>query len=380
MPTILSLFLIAAIGYLIGELKIKGLSLGTSGVLLTALVFGHYGVEMPAVIRDFGLVLFVGSVGLIAGPVFFRNFRRKVYAYLLLGVLIVVVGSIATVVFGKLFKIPFDLAIGMFTGALTSTPGLAAATESTEMILGAGNSLASVGYGIAYPFGVVGVVLFVQLMPKLIRCNMPEEIQRLHTQLHNVEHVPDVSDANCPTRRATGILVAMVAMLFGVLVGSVHIPLPGGLQFSLGTSGGPLLTGLIVGHFNKIGAYSFKAPDSLLKSMRELGLCLFLLGAGTDAGSGFLEILHEYGIMLFLVGVLITLLPMIAACLVAKFLLRLDVLSTLGSVCGGMTSTPALGALISSCGTEDVTTSYAATYPFALICVVLGTQIMTIIW
>ena len=64
----------------------------------------------------------------------------------------------------------------------------------------------------------------------------------------------------------------------------------------------------------------------------------------------------------------------------AKFLFRLDTLNTLGSVCGGMTSTPALGALISLCGSEDVAASYAATYPFALIFVVLSAQIMTFIW
>ena len=85
------------------------------------------------------------------------------------------------------------------------------------------------------------------------------------------------------------------------------------------------------------------------------------------------------GVKLFLFGILVTLLPMILACLAARFM-KLDTLTTLGSVCGGMTSTPALGALVSSCGTEDVAASYAATYPFALICVVLGSQILALLW
>lgn len=71
---------------------------------------------------------------------------------------------------------------------------------------------------------------------------------------------------------------------------------------------------------------------------------------------------------------------MVLACLVAKLLLKLDTLSTLGSVCGGMTSTPALGALISLCKSEDVAASYAATYPFALILVVISSQVMAILW
>ena len=77
---------------------------------------------------------------------------------------------------------------------------------------------------------------------------------------------------------------------------------------------------------------------------------------------------------------MITLAPMLLACLLAKLAFKLDTLTTLGSVCGGMTSTPALGALISMCGSEDVAASYAATYPFALVCMVLGAQFMAILW
>ena len=73
MDSFLAIFLILLLGYLLGSVKIKGLSLGTSGILLVALVFGHFGVEIPSVVRNFGLAIFVGSVGMIAGPVFFRN-------------------------------------------------------------------------------------------------------------------------------------------------------------------------------------------------------------------------------------------------------------------------------------------------------------------
>ena len=114
--------------------------------------------------------------------------------------------------------------------------------------------------------------------------------------------------------------------------------------------------------------------------MRELGLMMFLVGAGTEAGAGFIEVLQQQGVKLFLLGLIVTLVPMILACLIAKLIIKLDTLNTLGSVCGGMTSTPALGALISTCGSEDVAASYAATYPIALICVVLAAQIMAMIW
>lgn len=77
MDSLLTIFIIAVLGYLLGSISIKGLSLGTSGVLLVALVFGHFGFEIPAIVRNFGLALFVGSVGLIAGPVFSEISRRK---------------------------------------------------------------------------------------------------------------------------------------------------------------------------------------------------------------------------------------------------------------------------------------------------------------
>ena len=76
MSSFLAIFVIAAIGYLIGGIKIRGVELGTAGVLLAALVFGHFGVEIPSVVRNFGLATFVASVGFIAGPKFFRDFRK----------------------------------------------------------------------------------------------------------------------------------------------------------------------------------------------------------------------------------------------------------------------------------------------------------------
>ena len=388
MNSLLAIFLILLLGYLLGSVSVKGMSLGTSGILLVALVFGHFGVVIPAVVKNFGLAIFVGSVGMIAGPVFFRNFKKKVYAFLTLGVMIVVLGALATVALGKLLNVRFDLSIGIFTGALTSTPGLAAATEASSAVLAARGSaetsLASVGYGIAYPFGVVGVVLFVQLYPKLVRCNVQEEAKRLSESLRGrelaeAENGEAQSEKKYISLEPFGLLPLGLTVVLGILLGSVKFPLPGGMSFSLGTAGGPLFIGLLIGHFGHFGPVSVTAPSSTLKVMRELGLCLFLLGAGTEAGQGFVAVLMEQGVKLFLFGIAVTLVPMILACLAAR-LMKLDTLTTLGSVCGGMTSTPALGALVSSCGTDDVAASYAATYPFALICVVLGSQIMALLW
>ena len=123
----------------------------------------------------------------------------------------------------------------------------------------------------------------------------------------------------------------------------------------------------------------FEVPSSVLKTMRELGLMLFLIGAGVDGGHGFVETLREEGAMLFVYGAAMTLVPMIVGYFIAAKLLKLSLFNNLGSITGGMTSTPALGTLISVAGTEDVASAYAATYPIALVSVVLSAQFIVIL-
>ena len=359
---IMIVFCIAALGYALGSVHIKGLSLGTSGVLIVALVFGHFGLLVPKVVQDLGLICFVTAVGFIAGPGFFRSFNKKSLGYLALGVIIILVGAATCVFVIKVAGIPTELSVGMMSGALTSTPGLAAAIEATK------SENASVGYGIAYPFGVLGVVLFVQLVPKLLKIDIDAERKKLEAPAAQGQSLAEKAYKSLDE---FGLLAFAVAAILGVLIGKISIPLPGGAHFSLGTSGGPLLAGLVMGHFAHIGPVAIDVPKKTLNVVREVGLALFLMGAGTGAGAGFLEILAEHGPMLFLWGAVMTLLPMIVGYFLAVKVFKIDVISTLGSICGGMTSTPALGTLMQVTRTEAVAVAYAATYPLALIMVVL---------
>lgn len=362
---IVIVFAIAALGYLVGSVKIKGLSLGTSGILLVALVFGHFELMAPDVLKNLGLICFVTAVGFIAGPSFFRNFTKSAIFYVILGIVVILVGSVVCVAAMKLGGVDTDLAVGMMSGALTSTPGLAAAKEAT----GEG-SRAAIGYGIAYPFGVVGVVLFVQLIPKILRIDIEKEREKLNAKMQTPEKKTAVKENYKPLDEF-GLLAFAVAAIIGIVIGKVKIPLPGGAEFSLGTSGGPLLAGLVMGHFAHVGPVSISVPKKTLDVVREVGLALFLMGAGTEAGKGFLAVLAEQGVSLFLWGVAMTTLPMIVGYILAVFVAKMDVFSSLGSICGGMTSTPALGTLMAVTRTEAVATAYAATYPLALIMVVL---------
>ena len=371
--TLMMVFLIAVIGYLVGSIKICGLELGTAGILLVALVFGHFGVEIPDLVRELGLFCFVTSVGFIAGPKFFRNFKSNAASYILLGILVIAAGALVCVAVIKVFGIPTDISVGMMTGALTSTPGLAAALEAT------GSDAASVGYGIAYPFGVVGVVLFVQLVPKILKVDMAEERAKFEAAAGvEVEEYHKTKKEELFYADSMGFFPFSLAIALGIILAKIEIPLPGGAVFALGTSGGPLIAGLILGHFGHFGRLSVQVEKHVLECLREFGLALFLLGAGSQAGAGFVEILKEHGVMLFLYGALMTLIPMFIGYFFAVKVLHLNLFNTLGSICGGMTSTPALGTLIRVAETDDVASAYAATYPIALVSVVLASQFIGI--
>ncbi len=361
------IFAILVLGYAIGRITVCGLNLGSAGVLLVALVFGHFGVTVPDVVGDIGLILFVTAVGLIAGPNFFRNFKINAKSYIVLGVIIIAAGALACVAGVFLLNVPSDVGAGLLSGALTSTPGLGAAKEAVAT---PGN--ASAGYSIAYIFGVVGVVLFVQIVPKLLKVDMAAEREKF-TAAASVRVQKE--EKKTLELDSMGLCALSVTVVLGILLAKVKIG-----NFSLGTSGGPLIMGLIIGHFGKVGPVSLKVRKTVLEAVRELGLVLFLLGAGVEGGAGFLQCLADNGgIKLFLVGAVITIVPMLVGYFFARKVLKLDILNTLGSICGGMTSTPALGCLIRVAGTDDVASAYAATYPFALVCVVLACQFIGMI-
>ena len=232
----------------------------------------------------------------------------------------------------------------------------------------------TVGHAIGYPFGVVGVVLFVQLVPKLLRADISEEQKKMQSAGEIV--VERKLPENLMKLDPIGLGPFALAIILGILLGKVYIPLPGGANFSLGNTGGALIMGLILGHFGRIGSISMKISNDFLKSFREFGLVFFLIGAGVPGGAGFVHDVKEYGFILFVYGAIMELVPMLLGYFVASKIVKLCMLNNLGSITGGMTSTPALGALINTAKTDDVAAAYAATYPVALVLVVLASQFL----
>lgn len=392
-----SLVAILAVGYALGRITIKGVSLGSAGVFLVALLYGCFfykdleaqtsGFTTNAlkIVENLGLILFVTSVGFIAGPKFFSNMKKNFKSYVLLGLVIIISGALVAVgcVFiGKLMgesdmeKLS-SMMSGLFAGALTSTPAFSAAKASVtspEM-----EQIVSVGYGIAYIFGVIGVVLFVQLLPKFLKVNMDEERAKLVAAEQATASVKE--KGKLINLDDFGIAPFAIAALIGIFIGMVKIPLSGdgldGTTFSLTTTGGCLLASLVFGHFGKVGKVNIMPSVTTLKVFRELGLVLFLAGAGVSGGARFVQ---EFKIDYFVYGVIMTIVPMIIGFIFAKYVLKINILNILGSITGGMTSTPALGTLIHVAGTEDVAAAYAATYPIALVAVVFASQFIIILF
>ena len=393
-------FVVAALGYALGRVTIKGVNLGTAGVFIVALLFGCFFYKPLAaqvamkvngesisyisnglkILENLGLMLFVTAVGFIAGPNFFAGLKKNFKSYILLGAAIILAGALACIICVVVFGCNASMAVGILSGALTSTPAFSAAKETVQVIAETPEmameleNMVTVGHGIAYLFGVVGVVLFVQLIPKFTKADMAAERAKLVVASDG--NRKQVDNSKLINLDGFGFAPFALAVVAGILVGGIKIPM-GNSAFSLGTTGGTLLASLVIAHFGRIGKLSMQVPENVLKCMRELGLMMFLIGAGIPGGADFVEF---FAIEYFFYGVFMTILPMIIGYIIAAKVLKLPMLNSLGSITGGMTSTPALGTLINVSGTDDVASAYAATYPVALVLVVLVSQFIILLF
>ena len=519
-----ALFLIIALGFMLGRIQIKGLSLDVSAVIFIALLFGHFGVIIPKELGNFGLVLFIFTIGIQAGPGFFDSFRSKGKTLILLTLLIVGSASATGLVLKYIVGIDTPSLVGLIAGALTSTPGLAVAIDSTH------SSSASIAYGIAYPFGVIGVILFIKLLPKVLRIDLVAEAKRLEAErtgkyppLHTgtfritnanicgkslaqlqlramtgavvsrIKHnektsiptaqtvltegdmikavgndksleqleilVGEKMEKDLPfgsTQELQSILVTnkniinkslgflnlqstfgctvtrvrrsgidlspvpeltlkfgdkiMVAgekedlqelgqmlgndekrlsdtdyfpiaagIVLGVLFGKLNISFSDSFSFSPGLTGGILMVALILSAIGKTGPIVWSMSGSANQLLRQIGLLLFLSEVGTSAGVNLVSTFQESGWTMFGVGIAITLVPMIVAIGFGYYVFKINILDLLGTVAGGMTSTPGLAAADSMSDSSAPSIAYATVYPIAMVFLILFIQMIAIL-
>ena len=174
----------------------------------------------------------------------------------------------------------------------------------------------------------------------------------------------------------TNMVPFLIGLLLGILLGSLPINLPNGMTVKLGMAGGAFMVSLLLGHFGKIGPFRMYVPAAARNLSRELGLMLFLAGAGSKAGSQFIAILQTQGWQLLLAGVVITVFSALAGVLMMEKVYRMNTLATMGALCACMTNPPGLGAANAQTETDLPALSYASVYPVALIFKILMAQVL----
>lgn len=371
MKELLIIFLIMVLGYALGHINFFGLKFGASAILIVALFFGHFGFEVPKFLASLGLVLFLAPIGLMAGPSFMANIKKNGLSFLAISFITVAIGGVLIVLVSKFFDIDLALSMGLATGAMTSTSMLGTVKSLTT------SNLPGVGYGIAYAFGVVGVVLIVQLIPRILKVNVEEENKKLILPKDNANTVKK-DFVNLIDFEKNGLFAIALASTLGILLGSIKIPI-GNVSLSLGAGGGSLIAGLVLGHYGRLGRINLVVSNDRLALVRDLGLAFFLLESGVSAGTGFVEVVSQYGIKLFFAGVILTLVPALISLFISYKVFKLPLFAALGATTGSMTSAPSLGALLQvTNGDDKVSSFYAATQPTATVLMVFLPQIINI--
>ena len=189
--TISLLALVAVIGLWIGHWKIKGVGLGIGGVLFGGIIVAHftnqYGIALDShtlhFIQEFGLILFVYTIGIQVGPGFFASLRKSGLKLNGLAILIVVLGAVSVVVLTKAIGVPLDIALGIYSGAITNTPSLGAGQQIlTELVLSHATSTMGMAYAMAYPFGICGILLVMWLIRLFFNIKIDEEANRFNQE------------------------------------------------------------------------------------------------------------------------------------------------------------------------------------------------------
>lgn len=350
-------FLVIAIGLCIGKIKACGISLDLAAVLIVAVVAGYLFSLTTAIVDTeqlnsymkmfsmLGTSLFVSVIGIAAGYSLNTKSNGKLSSAVL-GMLMVVSAFAGMWIISSIdIGISYSNLLGVLCGALTTTPGLSAICEKSDIV----PEEASLGYGSAYLFGVIFTVLTVQIITR---------------KADAVANTKSCVESKSQSKVIFGGLLQISAVIvLGRLIGELTVPY---INFSLGNSGGILCSGILIGYLiSKYlkGHCILKGQQSII---RNLGLVLFFVGNGIPAG---MQIKNNFSVVSVLVGIVLTVLPIAVGWFICKVILRKSNTDIAAIISGGMTSTPAIGVLSSK--TDVSYDKYSFSYVGALVAVIL---------
>lgn len=230
-----------------------------------------------------------------------------------------------------------------------------------------------IGHSVGYPFGVLIVILAVNFLPVIFKIDVKKEREIFSREMNETR-------IGTPLNRkqdtvSFDLTAFIVACFLGYTFGRLKFNLGPLGYVSFGSTGGVLLSSLILGHIGKIGILNFRMDNKILGVIREISLAFFLAIIGLRYGFYAFTALSGSGIYLVITSLVVGLIAIIVGYLVGRYIFKLNWIMLAGALCGGMTSTPGLGAAIEAVGSDEPATGYGAIYPFAL----LGMVIFSII-
>ncbi len=527
---LLLLFVVAAVGYVVGRVQIRGIGLGVAAVLFTGLAVGALdpALKLPEFVQQFGLAVFVYTLGVASGPGFFAAFRRRGLRDNGLALGVLGLGAAAVAAVDVLLGLRPGVAVGIFAGSLTNTPALAAVIELLHRS-GASEATSAdpvVGYSVAYPMGVLGVLAAILVARRLGGpggvappsvsasseiVNRTVRVTRMEATGRPAREVVETADAHvifcrmkrdgrlslmaddthlvvgdlvtivgterqvdgatqllgeaseekleldrsvldfrrvfvsnraiagrtladldlprrygaivtrvrrgdvelvadrttilelgdrvrvvCPRERMSevakhlgdsyvavseiDVVTFSVGIALGLAVGAIPIPTFVGPAFKLGTAGGPLVVGLVLGKLERTRSMVWSLPYSASLTLRQLGLVLFLAGVGTRSGDAFLGTLrHGGGLTIFLVGTAITSVVSLTTVVVGRKLLGIPT-GALSGILAGIHTQPAALAFANERHVDgSPAVGYATVFPLATIVKIVAAQLLLIL-
>ena len=181
--SIMIISLVITVGILLGKFSIRGISLGSTWILFMGILFSHFGLKMDPgslhFLKEFGLILFVFSVGLQMGPGFFSSFKKGGMSLNLMALFVVILGILTTWIIQIISGEDMASMVGVMSGAITNTPGLGAAQQAFIENNGINNNSIAMGYAVAYPLGVVGIIMSIIIFKNIFRIDMTKEAEQV---------------------------------------------------------------------------------------------------------------------------------------------------------------------------------------------------------
>ena len=386
--TVIMLSLSIFAGLILGKIKVKGISLGITWVLFVGIALSAFGVacnhDMLHIVKEFGLILFVTAVGLQVGPGFFKSFKKGGLALNLMAVVNVALGVGITVIIAKLANQELTDMAGVYTGAITNTPGLSAAQQTVREL---GNEavadrLAS-GYAVAYPLAVVGMIMTCIVLRPLCRIDMKKEPTDLNLELQNTNVEKKNTDIKKQRSKFQPLIPIFVIIALGIVLGSIPIPVGMAAPVKLGLAGGPLVVALIAGWLGvKKGWYGTDFTDGQgIAMLREVGIALFLAGVGLGAGSSFVSTIQAGGYLWIIYGFIITIIPPLLVGLFGRLVLKTNYYTLMGFIGGSHTDPPTLAFAnnIAPEGCKLPNTGYATVYPLTMFLRIFTAQLLVLL-